>query len=111
MVEKVWVGKKVQVLSLEELEKKHFKDEDGNFWYSENKYCKYGEDTTYRLRYENRMNDKMQKLCGKVCEVNLIRVRFTHREYFRLKEDSASFCWHLWMVKEPISIEKVLESE
>lgn len=38
MVDKVWVGKKVQVLSLEELEKNHFKDEEGYFWDNESEY-------------------------------------------------------------------------
>ena len=106
MVDKVWVGKKVRVLSLEELERNHFKDENGYFWYSKNEENKHGNNSLYRLKYENTFNATMQKFCGKVYEVSQVR-----DSGFIIKEDTEHFLWHLWMVKEPISIEKVLESE
>ena len=105
MVEKVWVGKKVQVLSLEELKKNHFKDENGDFWYNKNEYSAYGKDLFYRLRYNNRINNIMQGFCGKVCEVTELG-----KDHFKLKEDSR-FKFHLWMIKEPISIEDILNND
>ena len=105
MVEEVWVGKKVQVLSLEELEKNHYKDKYGYFLYSKKEYSK--NESGYpisRLRNEGCIIPQMQKYCGKICEVSQVR-----EDYFRLKDRGCN--WSLWMVKEPISIEKVLESE
>ncbi|OQA65595.1 MAG: hypothetical protein BWY36_00972 [Candidatus Diapherotrites archaeon ADurb.Bin253] len=87
MVEKVWVGKKVQVLSLKELEKNHFK-EFGNIWYSRNEEKKHGNNSLHRLKYENTINVSMQKFCGKICEVAEVR-----EEFFKIKEDEAGWNW------------------
>lgn len=103
MVEKVWVGKKVRVLSLEELEKNHYKDRYGYFWYSKESFMKFGVDDSIKKNCIYRL---MQRLCGKVCEVSEEMYGF-----FQIKEDSDLFSWHLWMVKEPVTIEDILNSE
>ena len=101
MVEKVWVGKKVQVLSLEELEKHHYKDEDGVFWYTEVLINK----PKTSITEGNILPKRMQKYSGKILEVYKV-----FDEGFLLK-GGGYWIWSLWMVKEPISIEKVLEAE
>ena len=106
MVDRVWVGKKVRVLSLEELEKNLYKDIHGYFWYSKNEENKQGTNSLYRLKYENTFTVPMQKFCGKICEVSQVR-----DSEFIIKEDTEHFLWHLWMVKEPISIEDILNND
>lgn len=106
MVDKVWVGKKVRILSLEELEINHYKDRFGYFWYSKNEENKHGNNSLYRLKYENTLCTEMKELCGKVYEVSQVR-----DSEFIIKEDTEHFLWHLWMVKEPISIEDILNND
>ena len=106
MGDKVWVGKKAMVLSLEELERNHFKDRDGYFWCSKNKDNQYGNDSVSQLRYGSCISPPMQKYCGKICEVAEVR-----EEFFKIKEDGARWDWHLWMVKELVLIQDILEAE
>lgn len=110
MVDKVWVGKKVQVLSLEELEKNHFKDEEGYFHYRRKIWSQHGDGGesyyTKRLKYGNVCSSSMRKFCGKVCEITQVE-----ESSFKIKEDSELYFWCLWMVKEPVTIEDILEAE
>ena len=99
MVEKVWEGKKVRILSLEELERNHYKDKFGKFWKGKNK-PKFVSGKTWE------MTKAMQKYCGKICEVTEVR-----EDFFKIKEDEAGYGWSFWMVKEPISIQDVLNSD
>lgn len=103
MVEKVWVGKKVQVLSLEELKKNHFKDENGKFWQGKNK-PKFVSEKTWE------MTKAMRKFCGKIVEISEIRDKEECLS-FKIREGFEFWCWQSWMVKEPLSIQDILETE
>lgn len=99
MVEKVWVGKKVQIMSLEELEKNHYKDIAGYFI----DYRSFAE------WFNSSISPEVRDVVGKVCEV--CEVSEITATWFKLKEDRYNRYWELWMVKEPVSIQDVLESE
>lgn len=103
MVKELWVGKKVQVLSLEELEKNHYKDVKNRFWYDKEACMSYESRDSLII---DTILPEMQGICGKVCEVSRVL-----RGSFQIKEDSEVYFWGLWMVKDPISIQDVLNSD
>ena len=105
MVDKVWVGKKVQVLSLEELEKDYYKNGKGEFFFI--KWFDADEHDSY-IKYGGTLTEGMRRYCSQVVTV----IQVVKRNSFLIKEDKPFHkYWNLWMVKEPVSIQDVLDSE
>ena len=105
MVDKVWVGKKVQVLSLEELERNHFKDRVGSFWFLEQNYAS-GSFLT-NPKHKGNITIGERQILGKICEIVKI-----DDDHFTLMYPGwyYSICYP-WMVKELLSIKDILDSE
>ena len=110
MKDKVWVGKKVQVLSLEELERNHFKDRVGSFWFSEQNYASGSFLTNPKLKGNITISER--QFLGKICEIVKIdddHFTLMYQEWY-FPEWYFSVCYP-WMVKELPSIKHILDSE